>query len=91
MIILIYITFLLRETLGCNNQEDCGSWMICDLSGGNGFCDTCNSDTNCDGYSNNATKYQCFNECEQMKKCKSLRIIIRCRSQPIRARENELF
>ena len=85
MIILIHFIFLVqlkanltgkspirrRETNGCVNQEECGDWMICNLTYDVGFCDACTSNLDCDGYSNVATKYQCFNECKQLDKCKS--------------------
>ena len=86
MIILIYFIFLVqlkaklpgkspmvrrRETNGCVNQEECGDWMICNLTYSVGFCDACTSNLDCDGLSSVATKYQCFNECKRLDKCES--------------------
>ena len=60
-----------RDDSSCLNQEDCGSWRICDWETGGGTCAGCKSGVNCDDYQNIATKYQCYNECQQMEKCKS--------------------
>ena len=60
-----------RDDSSCLNQEDCGSWRICDWETGGGTCAGCQSGVNCEDYQNIATKYQCYNECQQMEKCKS--------------------
>ena len=62
-----------RDDSSCVNQEDCGDWTICDWeTAGGPACSICPSasSVNCEDYQYIATKYQCYNECLQMEKCK---------------------
>ena len=60
-----------RDDSSCLNQEDCGSWRICDWeTAGGPSCSVCQSGVNCEDFQYIATKYQCYNECLQMEKCK---------------------